>query len=303
MKKIFQALIITTILLIGNISFAQTVPAFVQNDIAENLSVAETYTNGFNTLADFTGMYIEPQNNQGTSTHELTTEKSLEGGFSHKAWMYGTNPVVSGTNTNHRAYPTFQMNNTPFGIATGATLIDFYVWVDINLFNQAEKNWLSLATFSSYSDQYWPHSYLINVDKDYKMGFQHVPVHEQSTPDIFHNTSIVMPSNQWVRVTVYIDYTSANTFNSPTIALWQDGVMVMASKFNHRIEPSAYAPADQPACASGWNGQLLIDLENMCSFVYTGGLAQMHFGLYTPPLLSSGTIYNDALTVQKLNKN
>jgi len=291
-------------------SIYTVLPSFVQNGISEfDLSIAETYKNGFNTLDDFVGMFIEPQDHLGTASHDITAEKSIEGGLSHKGWIYAPNTVVPGVNTNHRAYPTFQMNNTSFGIATGAVLIDFYAWVNIGLVNTPNRDWFSLATFTSYSDNQWPHSYLINVNFAGQIHLQHVPVNGASVHDIYEDTNVIFPSSQWVRVTTYIDYTSTNEYSSPFISVWQDGTLVVSGRFDHRISPQAYLDGELgelgalPPCVNIWDGNNIQAVEDNCGFVYEAGLAQMHFGLYTPPLVSSGVIYNDALTIHKLNKN
>jgi len=305
-NKIFAVMLISLFVFTTNATSA-TLPPFVQSVVTDyDLTAGPSYTNGFEDIASFSNFYIVPQNNQGTASHTLEATTVYEGNFSHKGYQYGANPLPApGGNTNHRAYPTIQMMNDPFGVKNTAVVVDFYVNVDIDITNVANKDWVSLATFSSYSDIYWPHSYLVNIDKNYKMHFQHVPVHSENAPDIYHDSTISFPRNQWVRVTVYIDYTTNNVYNSPVIALWQDGVLVSASKFNPQIVGSAYLPEEIPPCAVGWDGIDHNWLNTQCNFTYpnNGGLAQMHFGLYTPPLQSTGAIYNDKLEIIEVIKN
>lgn len=72
----------------------------------------------------------------------------------------------------------------------------------------------------------------------------------------------LFPMKRWVRVTTYIDFRADGA-----IATWQDGTLTSAA----RIERGA------------------------------GVLEQAHFGLYAPPDLLEGTVFNDDLTIWHLN--
>jgi hypothetical protein len=280
---------------------AAEIPAFVSSFLKEDtLAVGGQYINHFDSIGEFSGHYIVPQNDRGTASHDLTTENSIDGGSAHRAWMYGANPRRAGVNTNHRAYPTFQMKKTNLGIVDTSVLVDIWVWADIDMYAQNDKSWFSIATLTSYDDKYWRRSYLINVDKDYKMHVQHVPTHAESHPDIFMTRDVEFPRAQWVRVTTYVDYTSENRFSKPIIAVWQDGQLISASSLKTRINPFTLKPEEIPECLNNWNKVSTSDAEAKCGLNFTNGLAQMHFGLYTPPLLSSGVIYNDELTVSEI---
>ena len=271
--------------------------AFLQED---NLAIESQYKMGFNSREDVSKFYVVPQDDQKSASHDLTAEKSIEGGFSHKAWMYKANRRKAGINTNHRAYPTFQMRKTALGIIKTAALVDIWVWADIDMYPVEDKSWFSIATFTSYADNKWPRSYLINVDRNYKMHLMYVPDHPEAAPDIFATKDIVFPRAQWVRVTAFIDYTKNNRFAAPIIAVWQDEQLIAASRLNTRVNIAKLPAHQRPECLALWDQTDLKKAEDLCDLEFTNGLAQMHFGLYAPPLLSSGVIYNDKLEVSEV---
>jgi hypothetical protein len=268
-----------------------------------DFTLGKTYINGFENFTDFSGFYIVPQNHRGSSSHDLVSDNQYRGNRAHKAWMYGANDVIANVNTNHRAYPAFQMDKTEMGIIKSKVLVDFWVWLDVDLYAEEHKNWLSLATFTSYADSSWTRSYLVNVDSDYRVHLMHVPQQGQSLHDIYRNQTIPIPQKQWVKISIFIDYTGDNRFNAPFIGVWQGVELVAASTFNDRIDPYSISPEQYPPCLQGWNQQDLADAETRCGLNYTGGLAQLHLGLYAPPLLSAGAVYNDDLRILEILRN
>ncbi len=285
-----------------------SVPDFVAKFLEvpqENLSIENQYFNGFESLDDFKGFYIVPQKYMGSSTHELSGDNVKFGSSAHKAYMYGANPVIVGVNTNHRAYPSFKFSKTPIGIIKGAALVEFWVWSNIRLSDSADRNWFSLATFSNYNDNNWYRSYLVNINAQYIMHLMYVPNNTEDVHDIFQTTSLHFPLNQWVKVSVYIDNDSDNRFHSPLIAVWQDGVLVSAARFNPRlsldVDLTKHIGFSLPKCLKGiTTNSPVSEAEAACGLDDTGGLAQAHFGLYAAPGLSSGEIYNDDLTVSRI---
>lgn len=280
---------------------SEAVPQFVQEFVGQgNLVRGRQFSTSFEAVEEFSKFYIVPQNYRKTSSHNLSTEERVSGKYSHKAWIYGANPTSSTENTNHRAYPTIQFSKSPLGIIRSAALVELWVWADIELRRSEGKSWFSLATLTSYDDVNWYRSYLINVDADYRVHLMHVPRHGESAADIVKKASIPLPRRKWVKITTYIDYGRNNRFQSPFIAVWQDGVVVAASRFSDRVSLDNVAPGNRPKCLNGWDGRDLERAESMCELKYTGGLAQAHFGLYAPPLLSSGVIFNDDLAVTEV---
>lgn len=285
---------------IGSAVAGDLVPSFVLDFLEESGIQRESkYANSFEAVEDFDGHYIVPQNHKGTASHTLDKNKVTNGGFSHKGWLYGHNRKGE----NHRAYPTFQMKKTDLGIVDTLVLIEIDVWVDVDLKAAPDEHWFSLATYTSYADQYWSRSYLVNIDKDYRLHLMHVPEHDRSQPDIFQTKELALPRSRWVRLTTLIDYSKENRFYSPIIAVWQGDELVSASRFNDRINPYNIDSSDYPKCLNSWAGASISEAEELCGLHYKGGLAQMHFGLYAPPFLSRGEVYNDHLVVTKLRRN
>lgn len=295
-----------------HVSYAEqtkSIPKFVidflgENTDADTLRIGKQFYTSFESISDFNGFYIVPIINQGTATQSLSNDQRVSGELAHKAFIYGTNTVSMTENTNHRAYPTIQLAKTKTGILTDAVLIEFSVWADFDLRKVENESWFSLATFTSYDDQYWYRAYLINVDADYRVHLMHVPNHDEVIYDIYQTDSVSLPRKKWAKITAYIDYTSANKFKSPFISVWQDGELVSAARFNDRVNlVDAFKNPNKPACLSGLSADSPVDVaEKACHLNYVHGLAQAHFGLYAPPLLGSGTIYNDDLTISEIKR-
>ena len=85
---------------------------------SSGLAAGRVFSTSFESVGDFAGFYIVPQNYMGTTSHDLSTEQVRSGTYAHKAWIYGANPPPPpGGNTNHRGYPTVQFQKTA-GAAT-----------------------------------------------------------------------------------------------------------------------------------------------------------------------------------------
>lgn len=275
------------------------IAAFVGN---ANFAVTAKYETGFESLDDFEGFYIVPQDHMSTTSHSLTGTVKKSGGFSHYSWIYGANPVITGTNTNHRGYPTIQLNTRQDGAFQGLVFCEFDVMLNITITAEADKNWFSFATFCSYSDDYWYRSYLVNLDSNYRVHVMHVPGQGQSVQDIFQADDVFFPMNQWVKISVLIDYTASNQYGSPYIKAWQDGVAVSAARFNPRVDPAIVPQEQWPDCLDTWDGSTITQAESLCGLVYEGGLSQAHFGMYAAPLIDSGEVWNDNLVIYELTR-
>lgn len=269
----------------------------------ENFSITQKYSADFESASEFSSFYIVPQDYMGTSSHNLTGTVKHSGSYSHYAWMYGANSVIPGTNTNHRGYPAIQLHKLPHGSFQNMVFCELYVMLNVTLTAVADKDWFSFATFCSYSDDLWSRVYLVNLDSNNIVHLMHVPGQTQGVRDIFQTTTKTFPMNQWVKLGILIDYTSQNSYASPYIKAWQDGELVSAARFNPRIDPNTVPPASWPSCLSTWGGTDIAEAETLCGLTYTGGLAQAHFGLYAPPLLDSGEVWNDGLVIYELTKN
>jgi len=282
----------------------QFVPDFVTAFIGGSPTIGNQYFTSFESNSEFVNDYRVPNNYLNTSNHYLSNTMQVTGQSSHMAYMYGTNQVVTGVNTNHRGYPAFEFSKTSIGVLHQSVLIEFYVWTNINIpqINNANIDWISLATFTSYDDIYWPRVYLINMDSTNQLYLMHMPEQEQAVHDIYQAQNHPMPLQTWVKLSTYIDYTTNNQYGSPFMALWQDGVLVSAATFNPRIDVQTYRNLpNAPSCLTSLPaGATPAQAEASCGCNYVGGLAQAHFGLYAAALLSTGKIFNDDLTISEI---
>jgi hypothetical protein len=262
--------------------------------------ISRVYRTSFEHVEDFFGSFIVAQPHLGTTYHELSPARVVSGANAHHAWMQGTNVVRPGENTNHRGYPTLQFQRTPEGPFRDRVLIELSVWLDVQLAVGADRDWFSFATLCSYEDDVWARVFGVNVGTQGFVHLMHVPGQLQSNHDIFQTDSIRFPMRQWVRLSILIDYGTNNAYGSPYAVVWQDGQRVSAARFNPRADPSTVDRSLWPACLAGWDGQKIEDAEARCALRWRGGLTQAHFGLYAPPLLDRGEVYNDDLVVYEL---
>lgn len=262
--------------------------------------VRRSFSSSFESTDDFAPFFVVPSPYMGTTFQELTTDPVVSGAHAHRAWIEGANPIVSGENTNHRGYPTVQLDKLgePYG---GVVRIELHAWVDMPLEACADKDWVSLLTLSSYADDQWYQVQLLNVDSEGTPHLMHVPVYGQSVHDIFQTHTVRVPQRQWFTVTVLLDYRDDNAWGSPMIAAWIDGELVSAARFNPRVDPASVPPEKLPDCLDGWDGQDVAQAEALCGLDFRGPvLSQAHFGLYAPPKLESGQLLNDDLEIAEL---
>jgi len=262
-----------------------------------------TFHTSFESADDFRGFYVVPQDYLGTSSHDLSSEAVHDGIYAHKGWIHGANPIVSGVNTNHRGYPTIQIYKTAGGAYQNHVFVEFLVWLDVELEAVSGRDWISFATLTPYADGIWPRTIQVNLGSDGHVALQHVPEQGQFVQDIYQPNAILFPKHQWVKLSIYMDFTSKNQFDHCFAAVWQDDTLVSAARFNPRINPLTVPASQWPSCLSGWDGVSIIQAEEMCGAYYVGGLAQAHFGLYAPPGIESGAVYNDDLSIDEVSVN
>ncbi|HYC83274.1 MAG TPA: polysaccharide lyase [Candidatus Paceibacterota bacterium] len=258
--KYFLPLILLAIPL--SIYFLRSSPAIEKPPASTDSPSLRTFASSFETVEDFKPFYIVPPNHMDTASHEQSRERVRSGTYAHKGWIYGENPVSGFKNNNHRAYPTIQFQKTAQGILRGPIEATFWVWVDAELKpRRPENDWLSLATFTSDPSDEWKRTVLVNLSHDGLVHLMHVP--DQGKAEyLYQNTELKFPQRRWVKLRVYLDSDPENGYAK----VWQDGVLVSHAKVR------------------GGNGTL----------------AQAHFGLYAPPWLSSGTVYNDDLVIREV---
>ena len=243
-------------------------PVFLFSMCQKNSTTSTTnhrvFSTSFESVNDFNGFYIVPQNYMNTSSHELSTEKVHSGTYSHKAWVYGTNPESTpNQNNNHRAYPTVQFQKTVEGVLHTPCYITLWVFVDMNLVAHTPENqWLSFATFSTDTSNTWKRTICVNLSYDGFVHLMHVPLQGQKEW-LFQTNSVKFTQNKWVKLKVYLDTRPQTGYAK----VWQNDTLVSYARISDG----------------------------------NGTLAQAHFGLYAAPSVSSGVIYNDDLEIREVD--
>jgi len=231
-------------------------------------AAGRVFSTSFESIEDFAGFYIAPQNQFGTASHEQSTAQVRSGTYAHRGWIYGANPPSSPeADTNHRGYPTVQLYKTEGGGYVCPCDVKLWVWLDMPLDDPGE--WYSFATLSADPTDAWAPVVLVNVSAPNPapgtapggiVHLMHVPSHGERNPT-FQTSAIQFPQRQWVELKIRVDFDPDNGYAQ----VWQDGQLVSAAEVN------------------GGNGKL----------------EQAHFGLYSAPGVGSGVVYNDDLEIRE----
>ncbi len=227
-------------------------------------SEKKEFKSSFENVEDFSGFYLTPQDYQGTSFHELSDTIVRSGTYAHRAWIDGANPPSITTNNNHRGYPTVQLQKTTEGVFKTPAYVTLWVWLDMELQqsnNGGEEDWFSFATFTDDESDNWAETVLVNLSKEGFVHLMHVPT-QGKKEYIFQTNTIAFPQKEWVELTIYLDF-SSNGYAK----VWQNGTLVSHAK----VEKA----------------------KNQ--------LAQAHFGLYCPPQMVKGVVYNDDLWIREVD--
>ncbi len=220
-----------------------------------------TYQTSFELLSEFSNFYSVPANYQSASTHMLSSEQKVTGTSSHKAAITGLGPSC--------LYP-INCNHRGYPtiqlhkLASGGfkTPVIVEFNVYLDMSFPTSSDWFSFATFSADASDNWKRVVLINTDQKNRAYLMHVPVHGQSNLT-YQNTNLTFPKKQWVKITTCLNFDPSGG----EAKVWQDNELVSTSK-----------------------------VSGGC-----GILEQAHFGLYASPTLSSGTIYNDDLSIREVS--
>ncbi len=218
------------------------------------------FATSFESVTDFDGFYITPQNHLGTAFHALTDSNVYSGVYVHRAWIEGSNPASTlTTNNNHRGYPTVQFQKTPEGPFKTPCYVTLRVWLDMELNANAnsEDDWFSFATFTDDKTDNWARTVLVNLSTDGFVHLQHTTNQGEQT-SIFQTSDITFPQRQWVELKIFLDFGEDGYAK-----VWQNGELVAHAKIGN----------------------------------ITNQLAQAHFGLYCSPQLSTGEVFNDDLEI------
>ncbi len=243
------------------------------NTPTDLLQTGRVFTTSFESVADFDGFYLVPQDEYATK-HELTTELVHDGSHSHKAWITSARADDNDglVYRPHRAYPTIQLHKTTEGSYVTPCLISFQAYLDMELADKPSgsiDDWFSFATLSPDTSDGWNRTVLVNIAPDGYLHLMHVPdqgeqVHiYQASAANDGSVALRYPYRQWVRIDIYLDLSA----DAGYAKVWQDGVLV------------SHARVDGG----------------------TGILAQAHFGLYASAAVAAGTVYNDALTIREIH--
>ena len=227
--------------------------------------VNREFSTSFESIDDFFNFYITPQAHLNTSFHAQSDALVYSGNYSHKAWIEGANPPSTpSVNNNHRGYPAIQLYKTEKGSFESPIAISLWVWLDINLQANAldeENDWFSFATFTDDESDSWSRTMLVNLSHDGFVHLQHTS--GQGENDIvFQTTTLVFPKKEWVELKIYLD-----------------------------LSAHGYAKV--------WQNDVLVSHANVSNI--KGKLAQAHFGMYSPPQLESGVVYNDDLHIEMVD--
>ena len=180
-----------------------------------------TFQTGFESINDFAGFYIVPQNHLNTASHDQSAERVKSGGYAHKGWIYATNPPSTPLiNNNHRGYPTIQLYKTPGGGFKTPALVEFWVSLDGKL---SPGEWFSFATLDHTTSDSWD-AVLVNLSDKGFVHLMHVPRGGKAEYD-FQTSALKFPLREWVKLTICIDFTP-----SGYTKVWQNDELVSVAK-------------------------------------------------------------------------
>jgi hypothetical protein len=184
-------------------------------------SPPRVFETGFESLADFRGMYISPQT--ATTRHALVPVPHHGGALVHCAWLTGPGTGADADGPNHRGYPTVQLQKLDAGGFATPAVIDLWAWVDATL---QPGQWLSLATVSPDASDRWARVVTVNLDPGGWIDVFHVPDQGEHRPTL--ETHSPFPRRQWVRLTIRIDFDARHG----SIEVRQDGTLVATAQVN-----------------------------------------------------------------------
>lgn len=251
-----------------------------------NYTITRQYRTDFESESEFVSVPGIDLRTTAKASQALASP-GVVGAKHHRGWL------TSGTadSENHRGYPAIQLYK--YGsLSTFSPIIvtRWRAWTNILPVNQADKDWISLATFTSYADDLWARVISVNVDYNGFVHLMHIPSQGARVPD-FEPHLVTFPPKQWTMMTVMIDYRGGSNSEAK---VWQGDELVSTAHFNPRLNPALDIPST-------------VETGGM---VYTGGLSQTHFGLYCAMLLTTANttdgsgvpeIKNDDLTIYEVS--
>lgn len=233
--------------------------------------LGKTYRCSFESLNDFSAFYVA--NTLGVE-QVITSENALSGNC-HKA-------EITSAGVLHRAYPTFQFQKTPLGSFQTPCLMQFSIWLDVELTTAGQ--WFSPLTWTPGDTDAWGEEAIMTVGLGVEgyLGLTHVPTFGL-TNRIYQasdsNSGPKFPMRQWVNVAVIFYGTYSKVF--------QDGVLVSHAQVVGRdpwvtqIHAGLYAHPDVEDCLC-YNDDLLVaeieDVEAVEAVIRSNGRIAMSIG-------------------------
>jgi hypothetical protein len=209
------------------------------------------YNTGFEDLSEFDGMYSTPD--QTGSTWKLQGGTTRSG----KSALQGI--ITQAEDNEHKGYQSIQLFKTTEGVIKGPVYIEFFVNMQIDI---KSGQWVTLAEISTDSSDAPGKRYIsLSLDSNYKLSLYNVPS-QNGSATVLQSDSYVFPRNQWVNITVYVDFN------------------------------------DVVGTAAVWANRNLVSVANINGGANT--LAQLHMGLFAQNQITSGNIYNDDLTIYQV---
>src|SRR4051794_34811266 len=201
------------------------------------------FKSGFESAADFQGMYISPQT--ASTRHGLVPEPRYRGRFAHCGWLTGPGTLADKDGPNHRGYPTVQLAKLPGGGFKTPAVIKLWVWADVAM---KPGQWVSLATLTSDPSDAWNRVVTVNLDPGGWVNVFHVPVQGAHVTEI--ETHRPFPMRRWVQLKIRIDFDPQHGF----IEVFQDRMLVARAKVSGgagRLEQAHFGMYAIPSLTAG----------------------------------------------------
>ncbi|TGL45262.1 polysaccharide lyase [Leptospira perdikensis] len=221
------------------------------------------FQTSFESTSEFVSFYSVPSPYQSVATHGQSSEQKRTGTYSHKASILAAGPsCFYPQNCNHRGYPTIQLNKLPSGGFKTPALIEFYVYLDINL--SSNSDWFSFATYSADPSDLWRRVVLINIDSKNYAYLMHVPVHNQNIYT-YQNVALSFPQRQWTKLTTCLDFSPAGGIAK----VWMDGTLISTANVSGGcgvLEQAHFGLYASPTLSAGtvYNDDLRIEEVSSC---------------------------------------